>query len=85
MNHLYADNYTHSHTSSLVYPKAGFINGFRTGQRVHNSIEVFDPKVRFYSEVTAVVTGHLKLAANGLFADSNPGAFMEERVSDQGA
>jgi hypothetical protein len=85
MDHLYADNYTHTHTTGLVQPKADFINGFKTGQRVYNSIEVVDSKVRFYSEITAVVTGHLKLAANGVPADPNPDAFMEVWVRDQGA
>ena len=81
-NRIYADNYTHTHTSGMIQSKADFVDGFRTGTRKYAVVNTSDVTVRFYSDTTATVTGHVTTTVN---TDGAPlDSFLEVWFLDHG-
>jgi hypothetical protein len=84
MDRLYADNYTHTHTSGLIQPKADFVDGFKTGTRKYLAIDTSDKQVKFYSDSTAIVTGHVQINNGSGAPAGQPDSFLEVWVRDHG-
>ena len=84
LDRLYADNFTHTHTSGLVQSKTEYVKRLKDGISGLKAIDFSDETVRFFGGTTAIVTGHVRVVS----AHSPPvydDSFLEVWVLEKGA
>ena len=84
LDRLYAENFTHTHTTGLVQSKAEYMKRLKDGISGLKAIDFSDETVRFFGGTTATVTGHVRVVS----AHSPPAyddTFLEVWVLEKGA
>lgn len=85
LERLYADNYTHSHTTGLVQSKAEYMERLKTGESQLKSIDFSNLTVHLFNGPTATVTGHVRIVSNHGGPFANDDTFLEVWVLEKGS
>jgi Domain of unknown function (DUF4440) len=81
---LYAENFTHSHTSGLVQSKADYMKHLKSGRSHFKSFDFRDERVHFFGATTATVTAHVRGVSSNS-PDGHDDTVLEVWVLEKGA
>jgi hypothetical protein len=84
LDRLYANNFTHSHTTGLVQSKPEYMKRLKDGISGLKAIDFSDETVRFFGSTIATVTGHVRIVS-AHSAPVNDDTFLEVWVLEKGA
>lgn len=84
LDRLYANNFTHSHTTGLVQSKAEYMKRLKDGISGLKAIDFSDETVHFFGSTIATVTGRVRIVS-AHSAPVNDDTFLEVWVLEKGA
>ena len=84
LDRLYANNFTHIHSTGLVESKAEYMERLKTGKSQLKANDFSDQTVRFFGGTTATITGHVHHVSSHTDPIGRNDTFLEVWVLEKG-